>query len=268
MGEESLRRNEQTSFFLIAIANVLPAVGYFLLDLSATAVVLLYWLEAVTVILFYGSLAMFAAPDRRVEERRDDRTAIRFLPQIYPENLRSAGSRTIVGLLIATAAAGSRTVPGMGSRGGSGGDVTDFFAQFTVFETPSVLAIGLILVGTQLVTLSRCYFGTGRYRELTASAVLDIQTKYYGLYLYFFVGFVLYAVASAIVIVVVLPAVVPGLSAWAAWKGWIAVSFLVLKLAFERSRVRGERRPGLDDDSFTSNFSPSPPPEERTENTT
>jgi hypothetical protein len=34
---------------------------------------------------------------------------------------------------------------------------------------------------------------------------------------------------------------------------------LLVKVAFERSRVRGERQPDVGDDSFTANFSPTPP---------
>ncbi|WP_049910306.1 DUF6498-containing protein [Natrinema gari] len=267
MSEKPLRRNERTPFFPIAVATVLPVGGSFLLDWSPTAVVLLYWLEAVTVILFYGGLAMFATPERRIEEREERWTSGRVIPPVYSENLRDVAAKTIVGLLIAVATGGSITVWGIGRGAVADSDesVIDFFAQFTVFEVPSVLAIGLFIVGTHLVTLSRYYYGTGRYRELTASMALDVQENYYALYLYFALGFVFYAVAMFFIIGLGLPASMPDSTVLTAWKVVVAGTFLALKLAFEWSRYRGERRPDIhDDDSFTANFSPTPPPEGNT----
>lgn len=266
MGDGPARRTAQLSFFLIAVANALPVGGYFLLEWSATTVVLLYWFEAVTVILFYGGLAMFAPPERRVEKREEPRKSVRGSPPVYRENLRAVALKTIAGMLIAVAAGSSITVTGVGRAAPDTDEsVIDFFAQFAVFENSSVLAVGLFIVGIHLVTLSRYYYGTGRYRELTASMVLDIQVNYYVIYLYFAIGFVFYAVAMFFVIGLGSPSSVPDSTVWMVWKVVISGSFLAVKLAFEWSRFRGERRPDLDDDSFTANFSPTPP-EERTEN--
>lgn len=156
------------------------------------------------------------------------------------------------------------TVWGIGRGSTLDGDVTDFLALFTVFERPLVFVVGLSIIAAHLVTLFRYYFGTGRYREMTAYMALEIQAKYYALYMYFFLAMALYALATFFAIGLTLPAIVPDATSLMAWKVVVAGTFLALKLAFERSRFRGERRPDLDDDSFTANFSPTPPPSDTT----
>lgn len=272
-------RNENTGFILIGTANTLPVAGYFLLGWSFTIVALLFWLEAVTVLLFYAGLAMFATPESRIEEREriaplgpiggryfseKPRRLVSFIPPVYPKNLRFIIPTTGIGMLIATGAGGGVTVWGIGRRSPLDGDVTDFLALFTAFERPLVFVIGLAIVVTHLVTLSRYYFGTERYQELTAHMALEVQTKYYALYLYFFLAMALYALATFFVIGLTLPAIVPDSTSLMIWEGVVAGTFLAVKLLFERSRFRGERQPNLNNDSFTANFSPTPPPSEST----
>ncbi|KDE59270.2 hypothetical protein EL22_23750 [Halostagnicola sp. A56] len=228
-------------------------------------------------LLFYAGLAMLATPESRIGEREriaplgpiggryfseKPRRPVSFIPPIYPKNLRFVVPTTAIGMLIATGAGGGVTVWGVGRGSPLGGDVTDFFALFTALAKPPVLVVGLAIVGAHLVPLSRYYFATGRYRDLTAHMALETQVKYYAVYLYFFLALTLYALVTFFVIGLAHPVIVSDSTSLVIWKGVVAGTFLALKLAFERSRIRGERRPSLDDDSFTANFSPTPPPAE------
>jgi len=264
-------------FSLIGGANVLPVAGYFFFDWSFTVVGLLFWLEAVTVILFYAGLAMFAKPERQVTDREEMKAAgpiggqylsekprqpLDAIPSIYTKNLRFVIPSTTLMMLITMAGGGSVTVYGLNTRGGSDGHIGDFFAQFAVFETPAVLAAAIFVTGTQIVLLSRYYFGTGRYQELTAHMCLEVQSLYVSSYFYVLLAAVFYTLATFVIMGLIFEAVLPNVAFWPIWDVVIAGSCLALKLAFERSRFRGERQPGLEDDSFTSNFSPTPPPSE------
>lgn len=93
---------------------------------------------------------------------------------------------------------------------------------------------------------------------------LEIQVKYAVCYAYLFFAVVTFAVTTFFVTGLTLPAVLSESDSRFVWEVLVAGSFLALKLAFELSRFRGEREPDLDDDSFTANFSPTPPPAENT----
>lgn len=264
MGEDRSNRGENIAFASVGSASVLPIAGYFLLEWSFTALVLLFWLEAMTVILCYAWLGLIATPEATIADDGMPGRSDRRVPELNSENLEAVAPETVLGVLIATAAGGSITVWGVGRRAGRETDesVVEFFAQFTVFQTPSVFVAGVIIVGIHVFTLSRYYVGTGRYRELTENMAIDVQMKYYGCYLLFVLCFVLYAVAMFLILGFALEGVVSDATGLLLWELVVAGSFLVSKLAFERSRFRGERRPDLEDDSFTANFSPTPPSRE------
>lgn len=269
-----------SDFVLVGIANAVPLAGYFLLDISFTAVALLYWLDAVTIIFVYAGLAMIATPERDVNARETISIAgptggryfsekpirlSRRIPPIYLKNFRFIGPTTIFVLVIAIGAGGGVTVWGVGAGtvgGSTEGDVTDFAAQFSLFTDPAVFVIGSFIVATHLVTFYRYYGLAGRYRELTAYMTLDIQVTYVVAYGYLFTILVFWTIGTFLATGFVFPTIVSESFTWLLWEVLVACSFLLLKLLFERSRFYGERQPELDDDSFTASFSPTPPPGE------
>lgn len=253
---------------LIGTASVLPVAGSLLDVWPFTAVVLLYLLEVVTILFFYAGLAMFAAPEQQLDEREriappgplpdqyfseEPWQPVDFIPPIYPKNLRFVIPMALFGLFMAFLAGAMFT--GSGGRR-TEGRIGDFLAQFAVFESPSVFVAGLFIVSVHLLTLSRYYFGTGRYQELTAHMALEVVVNYYTLYFYFSFAFLLYALMMLFVMDPLPP------DFWLSYGVVVAVSFLVPKLALEHSRYHGERQPELDE-GFASNFSPMPPPQSR-----
>ncbi|GAB7020670.1 hypothetical protein [Halostagnicola bangensis] len=275
-------KEQKIEFAAIALATVLPIVAYFLLELPGTAIALLYVFEAMTVLLLYTGLTMFAKPESHLEERErivpagplgfvdrrfgeNPRRIVRSIPPVYLKNLRFVLPTTGGMLVLLIGVGGAVTVEGWGlgrARSGGGGNVMDFFAQFSMFEIPAVIIIALFIGFTHFITFYRYYFATGRYQELTAHMALEIQVKYAILYFFMYVLFFLYAVATAVVLTSTLPAVMSQSAAGGVSLVVLVGSFIALKWAFEWSRFRGERHPSLDDDSFTSNFSPTPPPTE------
>lgn len=276
--------NEQKiEFGLVAVATVLPIAVYFLFDLPGTAIALLYVFEAITVLLLYAGLAMIANPENYLEEREkivpagpidfvdrqfsdEPRRIVRFIPPIYPKNLRVIIPTSAIILVIVIGVGGAVTVPGWGlgpARSGGGGTPMAFFEQFSMFEIPIVAVTGLFIGVIHIFTFYRYYLATGRYQDWTAHMALEIQVQYAVLYFFMYVVFFLYAIAVAVAFPPTLSNITSESTAWTVTLMVLVSSFIAVKWAFEWSRFRGERQPGLNDNSFTSNFSPTPPPEDK-----
>jgi hypothetical protein len=148
-------------------------------------------------------------------------------------------------------------------RRGTGAPVTALFGQFVVLGRPFVAVIGALVVLAQVYRFYRCHVTTGRYRRWTTHMMLELQVMYALLYAFAVVLFVLFAMVLLLSTAVGAAPVVGDSIARTAWLAVVVVTGVAVKLAFEWSRVRGERQQDVAADSFTANFVPTPP--ERTD---
>ncbi|NEU58042.1 DUF6498-containing protein [Halorussus sp. MSC15.2] len=262
-----MNRNDAIDFGLVGLANLLPLVGFFLFDWELLVIGLLYWCDAVALMLVYSGYAMFAQPESRVEEReytvlpgtvangywsQTPRTLSRFLPPIYTRNLRVILPTLIFVVFVILFTAGADWMAGtLESNIGSPGNPVEFLSMFSVFASPLVLGVGAVILGVHVVTLYRRYVRRGKHEELSAYMTLEPPVRFILVYLAFVPPFFLYA----LLVGALLNGVLPHWGVYLLWAG----SFLALKLFLEWGRFRAERLP--DPDSYAAWFSPSTPSE-------
>lgn len=262
-----MNRTDTIDFGLLGFANLLPVVGFFLFDWELLVLGLLYWWDAVALMLVYSGYAMFAQPESRVEEReytvlpgtvanefwsQTPRTIARFLPPIYTRNLRVILPTVIFVVFMILFTVGADWMAGTpDSEIGSPGDPVEFLSMFSVFASPPVLGVGAVILGVHVVTLYRRYICRGKYKKLSAYMTLEPPVRFVLVYVAFVPPFFLYALLVGALLNDVLPQ-------WGVYSLWTG-SFLALKLFLEWGRLRAEQL--LDPDSYAAWFSPSTPSE-------
>jgi hypothetical protein len=271
---------ERVDFALLAVPTVAAAAAVLAFDLGVRAVGLWVLVELSTTLVLYCGTAMVTSPEEDVRTRErvgppgpigwvdscfdaDSRVSLPFLPPVSPRNLRFVVPTLLLSLVPVLGVSGALAAEGWGFEGrrgrGGGPSVLALFAQFVAFEQPAVAAVGALVAGAHVLRFYRCHVATGQYEEWTTHMLLDVQGTYTVLYSFSVVAFVLYAILSLVVVGVAARGVVGDATGRAVWLALVAGSAVLAKLAFEWSRVRGERRPGLTDGSFTANFAPTPP---------
>jgi|GEM_PF-2420451 len=270
--------DERVDFAILAVPTVLVVSTVVVLDVGLRVVGVWLFLDLATVWLLYGGVAMVTKPEGNVEARgnlflpgpvgwidsrfgTDSRLSLPGGLSVYPKNLRFVVPVLLL-MSILVLGVGSGIAAENGGLGrNSGGTVSGLIDALVVLERPVVAAVGAVLVLAQVARFYRCHVATGRHERLTAYVVLDMQVTY--LLVYGFGLFPLFIAVIAVVAVVEL-LVAPGIAESAPQFSWVVVGATgggIAKLVLERARVRGERRPGLDDETATTRLSPTPPPE-------
>jgi len=244
-----MNRNDDIEFGLLSLVNLLPLLGFFVFDWEFIVLGLLYWLDAVLLLVVYSGYALFAQPENRVEEREytllpgtvangywseKPRRIFGSLPPIYTRNLRVIIPTVLFvgGLVMVTVGADwLASDPDRGKLGGAG-NIEEFFSAFSSFTSPVVLGIGLLILLTHVLTIRRRYLGHNRHEELSAYMTLELPVRFILVYGGTFPLLFLSVNLIAVLIISVLPA-------WGFDLLW-ASSFLGVKLALERIRLRAE----------------------------
>lgn len=263
-----MNRNDDIEFGLLSLVNLLPLLGFFVFDWEFIVLGLLYWLDAVLLLVVYSGYALFAQPENRVEEREytllpgtvangywseNPRSISGSLPPVYTRNLRVIVPTVLFMVGIVMLAIGSSWLAGdsnMGARGGAG-DLFEFLSAFSSFTSPVVLGIGLAILLTHVLTLRRRYLGHNRHEELSAYMTLERPVRFILVYAAMFPLLLFSLLGVGLLVDGVLP--VWGFSLL--WAG----SFLAVKLSFERARLRAEVLP--DPSGYAAWFTPSDPSE-------
>ncbi|NGM71007.1 hypothetical protein G6M89_18690 [Natronolimnobius sp. AArcel1] len=270
---ENKKRTEgdHFKFGAIALANLLPVVGYFVFSWGYTAVFLLYWVDIVALWLVYCGCALFAQRRSHYEEREqqiliqplgdqfwsDTPRTIGPLPPIYPRNLRviiPTGVFIVLASFVLGAALLERT-PGEGMPGHTVGNPEAFLANFSVLTSPSLFGTALLFIAIHIATTYRIYIRPQKYKEMSAYSILELPARFILIYLgglmmlipVFFVGLLIAEFISSDSLAGVLPYAL----------------FVTLKLALERGRFHAERSAPAD--GFPSWFVPDDPRSEQTQ---
>jgi hypothetical protein len=182
------------------------------------------------------------------------------LPAVYPKNLRFVVPTLLLISIPVLGVGGALTVEGWGfGRRAAGAPVTALFAQFSMFGRPLVAAVGAVVVLAQGYRFYRCHLTTGRYKRWTTHMLLEVQVTYALIYAFGLVLFVLFVVLLLLLAAFGVAPVVGEPVARTGWLAAVVATGVAAKLTFEWSRVNGERRQDVADDSFTANFRPTPP---------
>lgn len=266
---------EHVDFVLLAAVAIVVGGAYLLVDVSVRVLGLWVFLDVLTPLLLYSSVAMVTTPESDVRARDrvvpagpvariDDwfdtgtRFSLPFVPPIYPTNLRLVLPTVLLLLIPVLGVGGSLTVEGWGIGRRSGGSVTALVAQFVAFQRPVVALVGGVVVLGQSSRFYRCHIATGRYKRWTTHMLLESQIQYVLWYSFLTIVFAVFVSVAFVVTLGVSP-VVSEAVARTVFLGVVCSTAVLLKLAFEWNRVRGERQLNASDESFTANFSPSPP---------
>jgi len=263
-----MNRNDDVEFGLLSLVNLLPLLGFFVFDWEFIVLGLLYWLDAVLLLVVYSGYALFAQPENRVEEREqtllpgtvangywseNPRSISGSLPPIYTRNLRVIIPTVLfVGglVLVVIGASWLAGDPNMGTRGGAG-DLFEFLSAFSAFTSPVVLGIGLAILFTHVLTLRRRYFGHGRHEKLSAYMTLELPVRFILVYAGLLPPLLFAVLTAGLLVQALLPA-------WGFSLLW-AGAFLGVKLSLERLRLRAEVTPNPG--GYAAWFSPSDPSE-------
>jgi predicted ABC-type exoprotein transport system permease subunit len=89
--------------------------------------------------------------------------------------------------------------------------------------------------------------------------LLESQIQYVLWYSFLTIVFAVFVSVAFVVVALGVSPVVSEAVARTVFLGVVCLTAVLLKLAFEWNRVRGERQLNASDESFTANFSPSPP---------
>jgi hypothetical protein len=262
-----MKRGRRREFGAICIANLLPIVGIPVFGWAFSTLVLLYWLDLVTLLLVYGVCSLFAQQPIVVEGRNmrlawiarhgtdDDWSALsrpiqlsERLPPIYVQNLK---------LLVPNLVVGMGLMLGVGSsilnvvQGYPTGSLRWLSALASL--SPTVLIGVVAMVATQCGGVYRSYFKPRRYERMSAHMVLEIPIRPIIL---------LFAASLAGFIAVVLMAIAMDAAVGGRAGYWTLVvlgigGFLALKLAIEWGRLRAERAD--DPAGFVGWFTPEDP---------
>ncbi|MFC4245401.1 DUF6498-containing protein [Natribaculum luteum] len=262
---ENKQRTEGNPFEFgaIALANLLPIIGYFVLDWEFTAVFMLYWVEIVALWLVYCGFALFAQRRSNYEDREqqiliaplgdkfwsDNPRKIGPLPPVYSRNLRVI-IPSCVFMMLASFVLGSALLEGTTDRGMPGatvGDPAAFFANFSVLTSLPIFGTAVLFVLIHFVTIYRIYVRSRQYEETSAYSMLELPARFILVYLgglimlvfVFFIGLLIAEFIASDSLAGVLPYVL----------------FVTLKLALERGRFHAER--SAPDDGFPSWFVPN-----------
>ncbi|MEZ3145405.1 hypothetical protein [Halobaculum sp. MBLA0143] len=269
--------DEQIDFVILAVPVALAVVTAVVLDAGISVVGVWLFLDLATVWLLYGGVAMVTKPEETVQARgnlflpgpvgwiddrfgADSRVSLPGMPSIYPKNLRFAVPVSILmSIVVLGVGTGVATDGGLGRR--SGGTVSELLGALAVLERPAVAVVGAAVVLAQVARFYRSHVATGRHERLTAYMVLDMQVTYMLLYAFGLFPFAVFVFVTGLVADSLVASAIGELTALLLWVVVAAVTGGAAKLVLERSRVRGERRPGLDGEESTARLSPTPPPE-------
>ena len=244
---------ERIDFLIIAAVSAIVGGAYSILDVELRVLGMWVFLDLLTSFLLYSGAAMITMPERDVRTRErvvpagpvnridewfgvDSQISLPFLPSIYPTNLRFVLPTAFLLLIPVFGVGGALTVDGWGLGRRAGGSVTELFAQFHVLQQPLVAIIGTLVVLAQVGRFYRCHAATGRYKRWTTHMMLEVGIQY----------------------ILGIGPFVSDATGRMIWLTVLLLTALLTKLAFEWSRVRGERQLNIADNSFTSNFSPTP----------
>ncbi|EMA29363.1 DUF6498-containing protein [Halobiforma nitratireducens] len=261
---------DRFEFGAIALANLLPVVGYFLFDWDYAAVFMLYWLDLVALWLVYCGFALFAQQRSHYEEREqpvlikplggdfwgNTPRKIGPLPPIYPRNLRVI-IPSCVFIMFAIFVGGAALLEGTtdgGMPGSTTGDLLAFLANFSVFTSAPIFAAALLFIVIHIVTAYRIYIRSQQYEEISAYIILELPARFILVYVcglmllvfVFLIGLLIAEFVGSDTFAAVLPYVL----------------FVTLKLTLERGRFHAERSAPAD--GFPSWFLPDPPQSEQT----
>lgn len=268
--------DRKIDFAILASVHVLALAASLALGVGFRALGLWVFVELATVLVLYSGTALFTRPEPDIHRRErvvpagpvdridewfdaDAQVSLPMLPSAYPKNLRFVLPTVFLLLVPVLGIGGALTVEGWGLGRRAGGSVTAFFAQFGAFQRPLVAVIGTLITLAQAGRFYRCHVATGRYNRLTTHMMLEMQVQYVLWYTFLTVLFVLYAVLTLVVIGVGVGPFVGDSAGRTVWLAVVLSTGCLVKFVFEWSRIRGERQPNVADDSFTANFSPTPP---------
>ncbi|SDQ46493.1 DUF6498-containing protein [Natronobacterium texcoconense] len=273
MAGSSVDPEYRIALTIIVGVNLFPLVGFVLFDWEPILVGLLYWLDVVSLVLVYSVCALFAQrwSHTELEEKSllpgtvgldywsdEPRNLSRSLPPVYTRNL-AVIIPTALFLLFVLFAVGAQAFFGdieLGRR--VAGDAFAFLGAFGVFATLEGVVTGAVIIGAHAITIHRAYFRTGKYRDQSAYMVLESTIRFVLLYVTCLFAFLFYLVLVLAVGEFVVTSIVSETVAQQGAVVVLAASFLAVKLALERMRLRAEwtEKAGL-----TSWFRPSPLPE-------
>lgn len=257
-------------FGVIALANLLPIIGYFVFDWEYTAVFMLYWIDVVALWAVYCGCALFAQRRSQYEEREqpilitplgdrfwsDTPRKIGPLPPIYLRNLRVIIPSSVF-IMFASFVGGAALLAGISDKGMPGttmGDPVAFLATFSVFTSPPIFGTALLFLGTHVVTAYRIYIRPRQYKETSAYAVLELPARFILVYLG---GLMVYIFAFLVGLLIAEFIASDSLARVPPY-----VLFVTLKLTLERGRFHAERLAPAD--GFPSWFVSNEPRSEQT----
>jgi hypothetical protein len=266
---------ERLDFSLILAVSAIVVGSYFILNVEPRVLGLWVFLDLLTSFLLYSGAAMMTIPEQNVRARErvvpagpvsridewfdvDSQVSLPFLPSIYPKNLRFVLPTVFLLLIPVFGIGGALTVEGWGFGRRAGGDITELFAQFEILQRPLVATIGILIVLAQIGRFYRCHVTTGQYKRWTTHMMLEVGIQYMLWYSLLTILFVLYAILTLVVLGFGIGPFVSDATGQMIWLTVLVLTGFLIKLAFERSRIRGERQLDTSVDSFTSNFSPTP----------
>jgi len=267
---------ERVDVSILAAATAVVGGASLAFDVQGSVLGMWVFLDLATPFLLYSGVAMTTTPERNVATRErvvpagpvaqldawfdaESRVSFPFLPPIYPKNLRFVLPTFLLLLVPVLGIGGGLAVEGWGIGRRAGGSVTALVDQFGVFQRPLVAVIGIIVVLAQAGRFYRCHVTTGRYKQWTTHMLLEVQVQYVLWYAFLTILFVLYAILTFVLVGQGVGPFVSDALGRTIWLATVLPMGLLVKVAFERSRVRGERQLDVGDDSFTANFSPTPP---------
>lgn len=268
-------RAERIDLSIVSAVSVVAVGAFFAFDLDVRVLGLWVFLDVLTSFLLYSGAAMITVPERDVRTRdrvvpagpvgridehfdADSRINLSFLPSIYPKNLRFVLPTVLLLLVPVFGIGGALAVEGWGFGRRAGGSITGLFAQFETLRRPLVAVVGGLIVLAQIGRFYRCHVASGRYTRWTTHMMLEAGIQYVLWYALLTILLALYAMVTLVVLGFGIGPFVSDATGRTVWLAVLVSTALLVKLAFERSRIRGERQLDVDDDSFTSNFSPTP----------
>ncbi|MFC7057414.1 hypothetical protein [Halovenus salina] len=272
--------DEHVDFGLLVGVHVLAVAVLFTSDLGVHVSGLFVLLQLSTMLFLYCGAALFTEPESSVADREtvvpagpsdwidrrfdaDSGLSVPRLPPLNLKNLRFVVPSFLLGLVLATGIGAALTVEGGfsgKSRGSGGASLTELFQQFVVFKKPLVALAGILLIAAESVRFYRCHVATGRYRQWTTHMMLTPLVQYLSLAFFVSFFFALYAVLTLLTFAIGAASIVGDSLGRTLWIALLLTSGLVLKLAIEWGRVRGERQLDVPTGSrLVAYFTPTPP---------
>lgn len=262
-----MERRRSLEFGAICIANLLPIVGIPVFGWAFSTLVLLYWVDLLTLLLVYGGCSLFAQQPIVVEGRtmrlawvarhgaEDDWSELlrpiqlsERLPPIYVQNLKLLVPNLVVGVGLMLGAGSSILNVVQGYPPGS----LRWLSALASLSPTVLIGVGA-MVTAQCIGVYQSYFEPRRYERMSAHMVLEIPIRPIVL---------LFAASLAGFVAVVLAAITMDAAVGGRAGYWTLVvlgigGFLALKLAIEWGRFRAERTD--DPAGFVGWFTPENP---------